>query len=166
MAKPQRMRDACVDGDPGSLYTGAGPALPVAECRFQRPHPAIQPAPGLPAAQGGLHPPSGPILVYRLDSTLSASALKLLFWVLPDSAQTLLLTFLRPLVCGVWLTEFPGPSQNSMGILPSPQGLPLRHRKPLPSRTSYTDVKCSFKTRVNFFTYWVLFSKFKRHICY
>ena len=105
-------------GIQGSLYTGGGPALPVAECRLQRPQPAIQPAPGLPAARGGgLRSPSGSIPVYRLDSALSASALKLLFWVLPDSAQTLLLTFLRPLVCGVWLTEFPGPSQNSMGIL-------------------------------------------------
>ncbi|CAI9173770.1 unnamed protein product [Rangifer tarandus platyrhynchus] len=40
---------------------------------------------------------SGLFPVYGLDSSLRASALKLLFWVLPDSAQTLLLTFLGPL---------------------------------------------------------------------
>ena len=45
--------------------------------------------PGLPAAQGGLHSPSGSIPVYRLDSALSASALKLLFWV----------TLTRPRLC-------------------------------------------------------------------
>lgn len=55
--------------------------------------------------------------------------------MLPDSAQTLLLTFLRPLGGrGVWLAEFPGPSRDSMGILlggaPWPRGLPLDTTNP------------------------------------
>ena len=90
--------------------------------------------------RGGLHSPSGSFPVYRPDSSLRASslrasALKLLFWVLPDSAQTLLLTFLRPLGGrGVCLTESPGPSRDSMGILlggaPWPWGLPLDTTSP------------------------------------
>lgn len=109
--------------------------LPSSLPQVLLPTPCCPACPRSSCPSGGLHSPSGSFPVYRLDSALRASALKFLFWVLPDSAQTLLLTFLCPLGgCGVWLTEFPGPSQDSMGILlgrvPCPQGLPLDTANP------------------------------------
>ena len=56
-----------------------------------------------------------------------------------------------------------GDSPQWGSLSPGPSS---RNWEPRPARTSCTDGKCTFRTRINCFTYWVLFSKFKRRVDY
>lgn len=56
-----------------------------------------------------------------------------------------------------------GDSPQWGSLSPEPS---FRNWEPQPARTSCADGKCTFRTRINCFTYWVLFSKFKRRVDY